>query len=100
MDKPDTKENLTKININCSVFVKLTEKGFIHWQTKENEIFERMELYKNPLEYYQKKADNNGFVKFQIWHFMQIFGNSIKILDNTIFSTDIYFYEKELEQIN
>lgn len=94
--KPDTKEKVVKFNLNDSVFVKMERKGYEIWIDFYNNIFEK-EPQKNNLEYYISKADKNGYVKFQMWEFMQIFGPEINLGTRSPFFTNVYFYERDLQ---
>lgn len=57
-----------KINLNNYVYVKLTEKGFRVHEVKEKEYYNRDD-YRPP------EVDENGYSKFQLWDFMNIFGD-------------------------
>lgn len=96
MNKPATKEDLLKFNINHSVFVKLNREGYEIWMNYYNNCF-ITDFHRKSIDYYINKSDENGYVKFQTWEFMQIFGNDIIMGRQTPFHTDVFFYAKELE---
>ena len=98
MEKPDTKATLVKFNLNYSVFVKLTNEGYEYWKKKNDNIFSQVPKWVKEVNYYKNKADKNGFIKFQMWEFMQIFGDSIGLGYQPKFLIDVFFYESELEK--
>lgn len=65
-----------KINLNELILVKLTDKGYQHLADNHNEIirysgtFDRIEAW-----HYKNMADENGYTKFQIWSFIESFGD-------------------------
>lgn len=98
MEKPDTKATLLKFNLNYSVFVKLTNEGYEYWKKKNDNLFSQVPEWIKEENYYKNKTDKNGFIKFQMWEFMQIFGDSIVFGCQPKFLINVFFYEAELEK--
>jgi hypothetical protein len=65
-----------KFNLNDEIAVKLRPEGFKHWHEYDNRYLG--EQHRQPLSYYTAKADKDGYVKFQAWVFMEIFGQTIR----------------------
>ena len=88
-----------KFNINNGIKVKLSEEGFKHWMYEDNKTFygnKDLQKYIHPLSWYKARADENGYVTFQAWHFIKIFGSSIDMTAPQIFETDILINESSL----
>ena len=86
----------SEFNLNQEIKVILEPEGFIHYMNKTNEG-----LYDNqqkPLSYFMEKADKKGYVKFQAWHFMEIFGETIHFGRRPIFSNNILICNKDLRK--
>lgn len=65
-------------NINDYVKVKLTEKGkyiYYHQFDDINECIRK--IGGNPLNPIELKYDDDGYVEFQLWHLMEIFGEHL-----------------------
>jgi hypothetical protein len=85
-----------KFNLNNIIKVKLSDAGFCLWKDKEDEVYlpyKSMHKYMQSIEDYKKKADGNGYVDFQAWHFIELFGGTIKFGSNPIFDTNILIDE-------
>ena len=80
---------MIKYNINYYVSVKLTEHGYkIHKEFWED-------IYKQCNMKYQKPVcDENGYVKFQMWDLMRVFGKHIGSGVELPFETDVFLDEK------
>ena len=73
-------------NINNYVKVKLTEKGkYIYYHR-----FDDISLSPIELEY-----DDEGYVEFQLWHLMQIFGEHLFNGCDIPFETTIKFKKED-----
>ena len=65
-----------KFNINHGVKVKLNELGYHKLMTKRNEILNIIPNSKKlELETIKLEADENGYTRFQLWDFMDVFGS-------------------------
>ena len=77
-------------NINDCVKVKLTEKGkriYYHQHDElNNEILKYGGSLISPIEL---KYDDEGYVKFQMWHLMEVFGKHLRLGCDTPFETTI-----------
>jgi hypothetical protein len=63
------------ININDYIEVKLNEAGLVHLHETINE---RLPINVTiSLDELRAKADQNGYMKFQLWDFMKKFGDTI-----------------------
>lgn len=60
------------ININNKVKVKLTDFGK---SILDKEIHRLKQTYEVPDNYIPYETDDNGYTEFQLWQFMNIFGN-------------------------
>jgi len=80
-----------QFNINEYVWVQLTAKG----QQIYKEHYARLNL---PAEYQPgpKEKDAQGYSQFQMWDFMQIFGEHICMGSEPAFSTTILLDEDHL----
>ena len=69
---------IAKINLNEWVKVKLTDYGkeiYYHKDDVLNEWLKRQG--KKPFEPHFPKEDEEGYTKFQLWHFMEIYGKHL-----------------------
>ncbi|WP_128545084.1 hypothetical protein [Larkinella soli] len=62
-----------KFNFNDYIKVKLTPEGFVEWKAYEDG-FLSVELQKT-LEVYYSEVDAEGYVLFQFWCFIKMFGH-------------------------
>ena len=93
---------MKRININDYILVKLTEYGEWIYNHRYDELNKQLRrcsghtLYPPPL-----KKEPNGFVKFQMWDFMQIFGEHFKMgsTDTVIEGNNVYFYDIDLVEV-
>ncbi len=92
-------------NLNNYVKVKLNESGFKHWEWHHHEIFRKMEEQigpgsskqfedlRRPPSYFKDQQDKDGYVKFQTWDFMRIFGHTIDGSFHCNFSPNVIFLQ-------
>lgn len=89
-----SRQTANKININEYVKVKLTDYGkeiFYH-QFDEINSFYKCEKIKP----HYPKVDKEGYTSFQLWHFMNLYGNYIDIcMQNVIEPLEIVFESAE-----
>lgn len=87
-----------QFNLNDTIIVELEDEGFEHWMKWYNKTYEdfanitqnkALNEYMRPLEYFTSKKDKDGFVSFQAWNFMEIFGSSIQFGKRPIFNPNI-----------
>lgn len=62
------------ININNKIKVKLTDFGK---SILDKEVNKLKQISGAPDNYTPYKTDNNGYIEFQLWQFMNIFGSSL-----------------------
>ena len=83
-------------NINNIIKVKLTDRGkdiYYHQHDELNKYYGK-EIIKPRYP----DVDEDGFTRFQLWHFMEIYGPHTHIgMDNFIENNDIYIFEKDLK---
>lgn len=87
---------LLEFNINYHVLVKLKDNGYKFWLDYINKL--RTGREKEELDYLKAKANKDGYVEFQLWEFMQIFGESIIFGTVPIFETKILILKDEVTQ--
>lgn len=90
-----------KFNLNDYFLVKLTEKGYEHWEREWNSVYRSLGVLDKiqPISYFKNKADKNGYVSFQAHEFMQIFGKTIDPSLRPIFETGILIRKSELKDV-
>lgn len=95
-----------EFNLNYELLAKLSPIGFDHWkQHDEAELLHIQRvfpLYERPprtLAYYTAQQDSEGYIKFQGWRFMQIFG-PVCILGGRHFSASIRFLVEHAELVS
>ena len=73
-------------NINHEVKVRVTEKGYQVWLEHSNQFVKYSSSAKSTtLEELKSKEDEGGWVEFQMWDMMNIFGRHMVMgFDNVI----------------
>lgn len=62
-------------NLNWSVKVKVTELGYKQWLDHENRFCEfSAQIEEKELKHLKEREDEDGYVTFQLWVLMEIFG--------------------------
>ena len=87
-------------NLNDKISVRLTEKGYQHYDQKTKIFSNRTQAERR--ENYFKNCDEHGCTKFQIWDFMSIFGDIIStgVLPFEYFNTNLKIdYENIKEKL-
>ncbi len=83
------RRDAVKINLNNQIYVKLTKVGeeiYYDYIKKINDYYGREIIDKYTPDY-----EDGGFAKFQLWEFMNIYGNYISMgFPNVIEPLDIY----------
>lgn len=90
MGDPDKWE----FNLNSYMYVKLNEKGFKYWHEIDSDHIP--DNIKVNLEGLKRKADKDGYVEFQLWNFMQIFGDEMYHVGEPLFETTVRFNKKDI----
>ncbi len=91
--KPTNNHELVKFNLNDSVYVKLSKEGIkIMYDFYSCIGSEAKTLIED-------KIDENGYIKFQAWHFMQIFGSKLNLGLTPPFETNVYFNKIDIEEL-
>jgi hypothetical protein len=82
---------LQKINLNCRVKVKLTDRG---------KAIYLAQFQSSTLPYPDMRKDSNGYTEFQLWHLMATFGEYMTIgIFNIFESTEMLIDEKDIESV-
>ena len=83
------RRDAVKINLNNQIYVKLTKVGeeiYYDYIKKINDYYGREIIDKYTPDY-----EDGGYAKFQLWEFMNIYGNYIGMgFPNVIEPLDIY----------
>ena len=93
---------MKKFNLNYMIKVKLTDYGkdiFYHRYDEINDYLVRNGL--KPIEPCFPEVDDDGFSKFQLWYFMNIYGKYLELgFDQMpIENLNIYIDEKDLDEV-
>lgn len=86
---------MKKFNLNDYVKVKLTPRGvdiYFHRYDDTNEYI--LSHGGKPLERRMPRIDKDGFTEFQLWEFIQLYGNYIGPCNESV-TTDIFLYLKD-----
>lgn len=93
---------MKKFNINYTIKVKLTpfgEEVYSHRLDYLNAILINKGI--KPIEPTQLKKDSDGFAEFQLWDFMNIFGEHFRMgQKNILESNNIYFDRYQPEEVD
>ena len=85
-------------NINKLIKVRLTDRGKDIFYHQHDEFNRRYGNGKEIIEPRYPDVDEDGFTRFQLWHFMEIYGPYISITaPNFIENNDIYMFDKDLK---
>lgn len=92
---------MKKLNLNDTVKVKLTPLGAEIYYHQFDEVNKRIELCGGKkIEPHMPQVDKDGFTKFQLWHFIEMFGDYIGIgRKNVISDMNFYISEDDLEEV-
>ena len=72
--KPVLGEGLKAFNINSIIMVKLKAEGYARWKEEDGRWLPIQ--YQKTIEEYKSRADSNGWIEFQCWEFMRLFGST------------------------
>ena len=87
-------EKPTKLNLNDRVKVKLTPLGAEIYYHQYDDIHKDYPKMKKHLQSSLPKVDENGYTEFQLWHFMELYGEHIGMCKkNVIDPLDIIIVE-------
>lgn len=87
-----------KFNINEYVRIKLNPDGIEIYESRYDVLIDRQKKYgiegtKRPI--YSEDCDGEGYIKMQMWYFMELFGEHISIVKNPPFESNIFFIVEE-----
>jgi hypothetical protein len=85
-------------NINWDIKVKLNDAGRTHLYSFYSTVFRESDNYKQFMQSSldTHKADAQGYSRFQLWEFMQIFGPSIYMSRPSLFDLTIILLPGDL----
>ena len=89
---------MKNINLNETVKVKLNETGLKIYENRVKELNEILEKNnaKTKFPIYPKR-DDKGYVNFQLWDLMSIFGKRIHIGCDAPFIDNMIYIDKEVK---
>lgn len=89
------------LNLNTVVYVKLTEEGQKIFRHRWDDLRKLTESGAYLPDNF-KSVDKNGYSKFMLWDFMNIYGPYMRIgrLDQVIVDNDIFIDDIDLEDFN
>ena len=89
---------MKSINLNSLIKVKLTPKGVDIFYHQNDELNKRIKEYGGKqLEPRMPKIDSEGYTEFQLWDFMHIYGEHMKMgLDTVIKPLNIYIKDEDV----
>lgn len=90
------------LNLNCIVKVKLTDYGKDIFYHKYDEVNEGIaQRGWKPIEPHFPKVDDEGFSKFQLWDFINIYGDYFQLGSDRMPIKDlcIYIDENDLNEV-
>lgn len=88
-------EKFFEFNLNYNILVKLKEEGFQHWLKHLNRFLPKDSMAS--MEELKSRRNAEGYVEFQAWHFMEIFGSTIQFGVPPIFETTIKLSKADLK---
>lgn len=93
----DFKGNMKKVNINETVKVKLNEVGLAIYADRAKETNKRFEennvKWKCPL---YPKRDDKGYVKFQLWDLMNLYGEHLGLTLMSPFEDNVIYFDDKI----
>ena len=88
-----------ELNLNSTIKVKLLEKGYQRMADLHNQYIGQIRNWEwRDKEYYENKADENGYTEFQFWHFMECFGEVTSIGMADYYETTVLIRKKDLTE--
>ena len=85
-------------NLNSTVKVQLNENGYQRLADLHNRYIGTIPNWdRRDAEHYKGNADQEGYTSFQMWDFMEKFGDTVGLCKSQPFSLDIVFEAKDLK---
>jgi len=85
-------QSMKEFNINDYIKVKLTKHG----QKIHISYYEKFDTYGVNKKFYKPEIDNEGYTEYQLWEFMNIFGEHMfNGADQLIENNLIYFIQED-----
>ena len=85
---------MKKLNFNSIVKVKLTPFGADIFYHKYDELIKEHPKLADTMKPKMPQIDKEGFTEFQLWHFIELYGNYIGMCKKSVVE-DINFYINE-----
>ena len=90
---------MKSLNINDMIKVKLNEVGLVIYVNRAKETNKKFEenniKYKCPIF---PKRDDKGFVKFQLWDLMNLYGKHLELTLTSPFEDNKIYFEDEVDE--
>ena len=86
--------NCWAYNINDKMLVKLKDEGFRYWLEDYKHLPEK---FRPTIDELRAKAGKEGYIEFQAWEFLRLFGETISIGSQSIFETTVRFFKDEMK---
>ena len=89
---------MKSINLNDRIKVKLTPKGVDIFYHQHDELNKWLKSVNSLLiEPYMPEIDKDGYTEFQLWEFMGIYGDHMKMgIDTVIKPLNIYLNDEDV----
>ena len=92
--------DLLKFNINCIIYVKLTERGREKLAENHNAYIDLISNWEHrDADFYKKKEDHSGYTQFQMWNLMNEFGKDLICGGTNYFHLDILLKKQDCEEM-
>ena len=89
--------NCWAFNINDKILVKLKYEGFKYFLADFNKYLP--DDFKVSMEELKEIQDEDGYIEFQMWEFIRIFGSTISMGSQPIFENTVRFFKNEIKNI-
>ena len=92
----ETKDNIQKINLNETIKVKLTPYGAEIYYKQFDEL--NKQYGREICKPHMPRIDKDGYTEFQLWHFIELYGQHIGMCKpNVIEPLDIVYCKHNLD---
>ena len=90
---------MKKINLNDTIKVKLTDRGRDIYYHRFDDLIQNRPAVRINIKQSYPKVDDEGFTKFQIHNFMNIYGDYLILgSEPVVEGNNIYFEDDDLEE--
>ena len=86
---------MERLNMNSTVKVRLNDKGQDIYYHINDKYYKKFNIKRR-----FKETDKDGYSEFQLWQFMNIYGEHLKLgSDNPFSDLNIYIKDEDLETV-